>query len=73
MLCRTFPGRMRLQLGLSEDRDAQRVATGEAGGGEEEQHEGGQKEEDVAAFRTAMVRFMHLEADVVFRKIVEFL
>ena len=73
MLCRTFPGRVRLQLGLSEDRDAQRVATGEAGGGEEEQHEGGQKEEDVAAFRTAMVRFMDLEADVVFRKIVEFL
>ncbi len=93
MLCRTFPGRVRLQPGTSEgkasagssrkpcgsggpsgrrakEKGPARAAArdGGRGGSAGDQANGG-----AAAFRTAMVRFMQLEADVVFRKIVEFL
>ena len=91
-MCRTFPGRVRLQVGLSKERDTEgrlwrssisdgpsngivatkRIATAEAEGGEEEQLAGGQTG-GAAVFRTAMIRLMELEADVVFRKILEFL
>ena len=50
-----------------------RKATAAVGGGEEEQHADGQTRVSRSAFRTAMIRLMELEADVVFRKIVEFL
>lgn len=92
MLCRTFPGRVRLQPGISEGRGTEpclptpcdsdhpsiiratkKRTTAEVGGGEEEQLAGGQTEEGAAALREAMIRLMELEADVVFRKIVEFL
>ena len=93
LLCRAFPGRLRLQPGHSEGEAIEgyspkpcasdgpsfgrttkkRASTAGARSGEEEQLAGGRTEEGAATVRTAMVRFIDLEADVVFRKIVEFL